>query len=412
MQRFNALRLCIKIKKEKNQFLEVPTRIYEAAQNGNPQAQNDLGVFIAKGEGVPQNYEVAAYLFNEAANEGNTDGIANLAQCFAEGIGVEKNLGSALELLNRIKSLRSNWAKQYIAVKRTYDREQQNQNPFFLVKITDYAESMLAGTIYMRPISDFWSLENSDEAMQNSYRGDNMESVTETFDDENIPEGSHFFRDVFHRNADVRFGNAAQRDMLLSQNMIYSMSILEFDRASNGFILPDKRIASFGKTAVIIYDCNEFLKRVTAAKVLKCGYNSWMSFKRVKYNLDFNKNQSYNEFCKESSYAWQKEFRISIDVSQGKLNKKNWEQTTDFVRATSGIGYNPNIPEQLSLHIDMSDISVSMPVSDFLELKDFDKLPIRKFIPPPYTEMLSMEREPHITVYTPMITLKDDEEKI
>jgi hypothetical protein len=251
----------------------------------------------------------------------------------------------------------------------------------------------------MRPLSAFWNFpyfnrENPDKSVQNSFRGDNMESITESFSEGNIPADNNFFNET-----GLKFKNAAQQDLLLSQNMIYCMSILEFDRAENKFILPDKRIADFGNTAVIIYDCNEFLKRVTAAKILKCGYSSWISLKKVKYNFDIEKNQSYNEFCKGSDYAWQNEFRISIDVSRGKLNKNNWEQTTDFAKLTSGIGYNPDIPEQLSLHIDMSNICVSMPVSEFLGLKNFDKPPINQFIPPPYTEMLSVEREPQPTVY-------------
>jgi len=372
-------------------------KIYEAAQNGNPQAQNDLGIIIAEGKDVPKNEEVAASLFNDAANNGNPEGVANLARCYVEGFGVKKNLGNALELLNRVRRLRDDWAKFYMNVKRMYDVEQRNQNPFFLVKVTDYAKEMLNGQIFMRPLSAFWNYPflNSDESVQNSYRGDNMEAITESFSDENIPADNNFFN-----NTDIKFKNAAQQDLLLSQNMIYCMCVLEFDKVENKFILPDKRIADFGNTAIIIYDCNEFLKRVTAAKVLQCGYSSWMSFKRVKYNFDIERNQSYNEFCKGSDYAWQNEFRISIDVSRGKLTKKNWENTTGFALATSGILCDPNIPEEkLSLQIDMSNICVSMPISEFLELKNFDKPPINQFIPPPYTEMLSVEREPQPTVY-------------
>lgn len=376
--------------------------LYEAYQNGNAQAANDLGVLFATGnenEKIPQNFKEAFSLFCEAANAGNTEGMNNLARCYRKGDGVDKNPEIALELLNEIRRIKSEYAEHYIATKRVCEEEQKKQNPFFLVKITDYAKSMLDGTIYMRPLSAFWNFpfENTDPSVNNNYRGDSHESITESYDENNIPrEHKNFFN-----NTGIRFKNAAQQDLLLSQNMIYCLYVLEFDKAENKFVLPDKRIADFGDTAVIIYNCEEFLKRVTAAKILQCGYSSWMSFKQVKYNFDFEKNQSYNEFCKGSNYAWQNEFRISIDVSEGYLNEKNWEKTSDWIRLTTPLlcGCNPNIPEQLSLKIDMSNICISMPISEFLQLKNFDKSPINKFIPPPHFKMLSMDREPFATVY-------------
>ena len=61
------------------------------AENGDPQAQYDLGFVYLNGMGVPQNPAAAVKLLTMAANQGHIDAQIQLGQCYEEGLGVEKD---------------------------------------------------------------------------------------------------------------------------------------------------------------------------------------------------------------------------------------------------------------------------------------------------------------------------------
>ena len=58
------------------------------------------------------------------------------------------------------------------------------------------------------------------------------------------------------------------------------------------------------------------------------------SFQRVEYDVNLSVEQPYDEFCKDSSYAYQNEFRIALDLAMGKFNPKILKDVTDFARLT------------------------------------------------------------------------------
>jgi TPR repeat protein len=49
------------------------THLRQLAEQGDAQAQYDLGVKYAKGQGVPQDFEEASWWFHQAAKRGVTD---------------------------------------------------------------------------------------------------------------------------------------------------------------------------------------------------------------------------------------------------------------------------------------------------------------------------------------------------
>jgi len=63
-----------------------------AAQQGHATAQAYLGTRYENGFGVPQNYAIAFKWYRLAAEQGNWIGQAGLAGMFAEGHGMPKNL--------------------------------------------------------------------------------------------------------------------------------------------------------------------------------------------------------------------------------------------------------------------------------------------------------------------------------
>lgn len=70
---------------------------FEAAKDGNLDAQGNLGVMIANGEvpGEPANPEKAVGLFREGAEQGNGPCMFYYALCLEKGIGIGKNFSAA-----------------------------------------------------------------------------------------------------------------------------------------------------------------------------------------------------------------------------------------------------------------------------------------------------------------------------
>lgn len=59
------------------------------AKDGNPEAQNNLGLMYAAGRGVPQDYAAAAKWYRMAADKGVASAQNNLAVLYAGGQGVD-----------------------------------------------------------------------------------------------------------------------------------------------------------------------------------------------------------------------------------------------------------------------------------------------------------------------------------
>jgi TPR repeat protein len=70
-----------------------------AADQGNLQAQNDLGMCYEKGLGVPKQLAEAVRLYRCAAERGHDGAQYNLAACYSEGVGVPQDKDAARRLL-------------------------------------------------------------------------------------------------------------------------------------------------------------------------------------------------------------------------------------------------------------------------------------------------------------------------
>ena len=184
---------------------------------------------------------------------------------------------------------------------------------------------------------------------QNEFRGDVLEGINYSF-------GNQF----------------GLIDVLTYREKIYCLYALEYDEETGHFIKPDNRILEFGDTAVIIHNTGEFLHRICNAMLDRFENDFWTSFQRVEYDVDFSVDQPYNEFCKASSYAYQNEFRIALDLAKGKFNPEQLKDVTDFARLTfSGEieeDTNPDsLSDSLTLNIgNIKDICLSVPTSDLM----------------------------------------------
>lgn len=249
------------------------------------------------------------------------------------------------------------------------------EKPYYLVKFIDkkWADKLMDGEVFMRAIACFGDISRRSLDSQNEFRGDVLEGINYSF-------GNQF----------------GLIDVLTYREKIYCLYALEFDEEAGTLIKPDNRIIEFGDTAVIIHNMGEFLHRICYAMLDRFEDNFWTSFQRVEYDVNFSVEQPYDEFCKASSYSYQNEFRIALDLAMGKFNPETLKDVTDFGRLTfPGKIEEDTNPDSLSDSIilnigDIRDISISVPSSDLL--KDDFKFPAG-LMPPRIISPMKMPRK-------------------
>lgn len=73
----------------------------KAADQGNPKAQNQMGVYFAEGRGTPQDFTKAAEWFRKAAEQGFGEAQYNLGVLYANGQGVEHSDSETVKWTSR-----------------------------------------------------------------------------------------------------------------------------------------------------------------------------------------------------------------------------------------------------------------------------------------------------------------------
>lgn len=75
--------------------------VREAAEEGDPAAQNKLGVFYEIGASIGQSDTEAVRWFRKAADQGHGEAMYNLGEMYETGRGVPQNLEEAIELYRK-----------------------------------------------------------------------------------------------------------------------------------------------------------------------------------------------------------------------------------------------------------------------------------------------------------------------
>ncbi|SRR6266481_1419047 len=205
-------------------------------------------------------------------------------------------------------------------------------NPYYLVKITsrEFADKLLDGEVFMRPLSAFGDLLRRDVGCSNNFRGDVLEGVSQSF---SAKDESSFFRDALgeERSQPAEMGRIAE---CFLQERVFCLYCLEYSESLATFIAPDRRLLNFGDTAVIIVDPLVFLRRIF--HLLQLQYmDFWAGARRVQYLVDLTKFAEYDEFTKHNSYSWQNEYRIALDLNDGLADLQAWESMTEACRKCS-----------------------------------------------------------------------------
>lgn len=275
-------------------------------------------------------------------------------------------------------------------------------NPYYLVKILNrvWAEKLLDGEVFMRPLSAFGDLMERDSDSSNVFRGDVLEGVSQSFDDK---DESLFFRDALAGQQLQPTGLGQIAEYFL-QERIFSLYCLEYSESLSAFVPPDRRLLDFGDTAVIIREPLVFLQRLVNVLLLQYQDSFWIGAKRVQYLTDLTSFTEYDEFTKTSSYSWQNEFRIALDLSNGHADQKAWERMTDLARImfmNQGGKVDHDLKrEPTTLRLgDIWDICTTVTTSDLIDLRlPFDQLTGITVLSP-----LEPPRRPVVTIYKPII---------
>lgn len=238
----------------------------------------------------------------------------------------DKNSG----LLERIGTLRSS-----ISV-RPFEQ------PFTVVKVTDakYAEMLLGGDVYARPLNAFggWDwLANiqNDLSVNNSFRGDCNEGAI--------------------RNVKWEYGDITLIDDSETKYMkCYSTMALQYHLKSMKWERADKKVTQFGDTAVVIANLDQFVDRIVSAlnKKYACDHCLLLADKISFYHLGIT-NNLVPMYSKEASYSWQNEYRIIFcETIPNRENK--------FARPDKDGVFRPNAQSTIlsldDVHLDIGDI--------------------------------------------------------
>lgn len=231
---------------------------------------------------------------------------------------------------------------------------------FIPVKITkkEYADKLVQGEVFMRALHEFGSWGNvneKDTVLNNNYRGDFFAGVTATFKD---PEDSDFFRG-FPTEVKTHMTNCCLVDESDIQYFkIFSLYRHELDEEKQEFAKPDLRMEQFGDTAVLITDFCEFIERY--GKAMFAAYEKVISMIGLVEPFNFRETRQLNPlFCKHEIQAYQKELRMVF----GEVKKDIFargpgaEDAYELIRSLE--------PVKLQLG-DLSDITVEMPIADFM----------------------------------------------
>lgn len=344
------------------------------SDSGNTKAQYYLGLCYLFGINCDQDIKKAFYLFEQSAANNEVLSKIILARALANGIAVEKDLQHAEYILKNsidmaaqevgIKGVKR--VKNELSVIRNRISE---ECPFILMKIIppckekdkpvdQYVQDFLNGKLFMKTLAQFGDLKYRDKESENSYRGDPLEALSQSF---GCGFNPYYFR-TDEKGKIIKDGSLGFIDTLSLRKKVFCLAAIEYYQPQNAFLKIDEKMKEFGEYAVIITDANEFLKRVCNAFNQLCKVNSanyQIEYGRVRYGIDFTNFNQYNEFVKSELYQYQNEFRISMDFSEGRYSSKVLDRVNKVTKLSFGrnieIDNNPLSLEE-SIFFDIGDI--------------------------------------------------------
>ena len=97
-------------------YKEMASFCKDISAEGNPDAQNNLGICYAEGKGVERNENEAFKLFGLAAAQGHIEAIDNIGRCYYNGIGTKQNFSEAYNWFRKAAELGNPQAQYTLGV--------------------------------------------------------------------------------------------------------------------------------------------------------------------------------------------------------------------------------------------------------------------------------------------------------
>lgn len=300
-------------------------------------------------------------------------------------------------------------------------------NYYHLVKVTkkEYAEKLMLGEVYMRPISFFWSILNDDPSINNSCIGDNLEGTCATYV-RNDDFATCSIPNIFKSFADsIKLPEKSSllgfHDLSYGAEKIFCLYSLLYSETEKKFQRPDARLVGFGDTVVIIKDSFEFLSRVATAVFQKFAIREnsfseqpfWLGWKKINYDIDVNCPHSslYDEFTKNTDYSWQNEFRIALDLSPHEaVFSEGIGKMSDLAILLGAPSPKKDkwLLEPLPLQIgDIRNICQSISIDQFIDEKQFEIITRDLPSPKAVDNVQSFNRRPKMTAFRPIIKIHE-----
>lgn len=102
--------------KSKKEFKNAVEWYTKAAEQGDSNAQYNLGICYENGRGVEQNYKKAVEWYTKAAEQGSARAQANLGLCYYNGKGIEQDYHKAVECFTKAAEQGNADAQYYLGV--------------------------------------------------------------------------------------------------------------------------------------------------------------------------------------------------------------------------------------------------------------------------------------------------------
>lgn len=370
------------------------------AEQGNANAQLLLGICYGDGINVESNICESVHWYYKAAEQEQPLALLIIGTFLLKGEKIPRNILSAEMYLSA--AIRQGASKAKGVLSDLYSKIAK-EVPYYLVKVTGkiWAEKFLDGEVFMRTVASFCN-----EGFINQYRGDIMEGFSHSFGDGHNPYGYSIDSNGIHEIGEGFIIQDGVMDMLLQREKIFCLYCLDYDEKRRRFISPDPRLRDFGDTVVVILDPQEFLHRVM--KAIDERFNDisyWVSYKRVSYDVDVSVNKIYSEFHKTPEYSYQREFRIAVDLTEGRFDKETLQNVTDYAKLTfpgrlEEDTYPDSIADSMTIKIgSIRDICDLYSIDEFLKNLGGSEA---TFAPPPYIRTLDTPRSQRPTFFKPI----------
>ena len=237
---------------------------HKAAEQGYAKAQCNLGNSYYNGEGVTKNYAKAVYWYSKAANQGLATAQLNLGNSYYNGEGVTKNYAKAVYWYGKAANQGHAKAKQYLEEIEGMQMPKDNEDSKQMTSSSDLPDviDLTIDGVLVESVED--GVKNSfkvtDVKLLHIYRSGTIELGNKELAKFDVAE-SYEFKDncVQFREEDNWYGNSVILDT--DENKLTSISMTDSDNRLIIIIFINKQESTKLQKIYQFVEQNKFVKK-------------------------------------------------------------------------------------------------------------------------------------------------------